>query len=113
MNTHLDQFNSPIASPFLPDTTPPHTTRQTQVYPDLLATAAHAPAATAAPSGTGPSSSSSSKGLGVDLVTYFDEMHESVFRAATALPLAVRVRGDWVGGIGLWVDNLEGWGGRR
>lgn len=43
-----------------------------QAYPELLAAAKGA-------------------NVGVDLVTYFDEMHESVFRAATALPFAVRI----------------------
>lgn len=57
-----------------------------QVYPDLLRTPANAPVARAA---SDSDSGRGSKGLGIDLVTYFDEMHESVFRAVTALPFAV------------------------
>jgi len=50
-----------------------HTHVQLQVYGTLLSIAASA-------------------SVGIDLVTYFDEMHESVFRAVTALPFAVRKR---------------------
>lgn len=82
----LDTSPQEIHPPLIPSPTPKKSnTNNTQAYPELLATAAasHVP-------GTGQDSTTTT--LSIDLVTYFDEMHESVFRAATALPFAVRVR---------------------
>jgi len=55
---------------------------------------------------------STRSGLGIDLVTYFDEMHEAVYRAAIALPLAA-LSLDFThhgGGSGGYTTLLENFG---